>query len=106
MFRNQVNLKGMVIGGIDEKFNKKYIFQMLNVPLKDLRKNFSRWAEKASQGDIIQVTRYNRPYILLISGQKEGLIQGNRVGQETLSTVLRKGTGGHALRYLIEDREE
>jgi antitoxin (DNA-binding transcriptional repressor) of toxin-antitoxin stability system len=78
---------------------------MINVPIKELKENLSDWAEKASNGAVIQITKYNRPYILLTSGQPLGLVRGSMVGRQSLAPVLRKGTQGRALKYLMEDRE-
>lgn len=76
------------------------------VPIKDLKENLSEWAERASKGDVILVTKYNHPYIRLVPGRSSGLMEGSRVGQGVLSPALRRGAGGRALRFLTEDREE
>lgn len=79
---------------------------MEKVPLKDLKENLSEWTEKAHQGAIIEVTKYNRPYIKLVPGSETGVFQGAKAGQTLPESPLRDPTGGKWLDALTEDREE
>ncbi len=77
---------------------------MNKVPLKELKKDLSSWAEEASKGNIIEVTKYNRSYIYLVPHTQSGLFQGGRVGQGNLTPLLSSGSRGKWLKYLEEDR--
>ncbi|MBI2336935.1 MAG: hypothetical protein HYU97_09285 [Deltaproteobacteria bacterium] len=80
---------------------------MNTVTLKDLKEDLSSWAEKAAKGEIIHVTKYNRPYIVLAPSNPKGLHVGSRVGKGRFVTVVkRRGVGKLALKALQEDREE
>lgn len=79
---------------------------MKSVPLKDLKENLSSWVEKASNGDIIQVTKYNRPYVILAPGELPGLVRGRRAGQGGLTSLFKEATGGKWLKILDEDRDD
>ena len=81
---------------------------MKSVPIKDLKERLSYWAEQAAKGEVIEVTRYNRPYIRLVTGGKdvEGLHVGKRVGKETFKSSLPlNASGGQWLKFLQEDRD-
>lgn len=79
---------------------------MKNVPLKTLKENLSWWVGEAARGEQVQVTKYNRPYILLASCEGSGLYRGKRAGQATLKSVLHEGTGGKWLKVLLDDRKD
>lgn len=79
---------------------------MKSVPLKELKEDLSFWVEKASQGEVIQVTKYNRPYVLIAPSQVAGLIQGRHVGEGGLKSVLKEGSSGRWLEVLMEDRDD
>lgn len=80
---------------------------MKNVPLKDLKENLSKWAEEASKGSEILVTKHNRPYIRLMPGEAPGLRKGSRVGVGRLEPIFSKpATHGRWLKILEEDRNE
>lgn len=83
-----------------------YLSCMKSVPLKELKENLASWAEEASKGETVQVTKYNRPYIVLSAGKTPGLYQGGKVGREVLRSVLKEATCGQWLRYLAEDRDD
>lgn len=78
---------------------------MKEVPLKELKRNLSFWAEKASKGDFIQITKYNRPYILVGPSRVGGLVVGGRIGEPLPAPTLKSATKGEWLRCLQEDRE-
>lgn len=80
---------------------------MERVPLKDLKLNLSRWAEEASKGAVIEVTKHNRPYIIVRGSEPGHLLIGERVGGQELSPALeRDPTNGRWLQFLQEDRDE
>jgi antitoxin (DNA-binding transcriptional repressor) of toxin-antitoxin stability system len=79
---------------------------MENVPLHELKKNLAYWAEKAAQGEVIQITKYNRPFVVLTKSQTTGLYIGKRVGKPFAKSGLKNATKGKFLEYLLEDRED
>jgi prevent-host-death family protein len=78
---------------------------MKSVSLKDLKQNLSQYAEEAAQGASIQVTKYNRPFVLLVGARSPSLHIGLRAGTGFLQTVGKKATEGKFLKTLLEDRE-
>jgi antitoxin (DNA-binding transcriptional repressor) of toxin-antitoxin stability system len=79
---------------------------MENVPLNVLKKDLAYWTEQAAKGKVIQITKYNRPYVLLTKGQSAGLYIGKRYGRTDLSSPLKEASHGKWLQYLLEDRED
>jgi antitoxin (DNA-binding transcriptional repressor) of toxin-antitoxin stability system len=79
---------------------------MEKVPLYELKKNLSYWTEQAAQGKVIQITRYNRPYVILTQSPNQGLYVGKRVGKGFADSGLKEATKGKYLEYLLEDRED
>ena len=79
---------------------------MKSVPLKDLKQHLSQWAEEAAKGEVVQVTKHNRPYIILSPSGVSGLYCGKRAGHEPLKSILKSATKGRWLQYLKEDRDE
>jgi antitoxin (DNA-binding transcriptional repressor) of toxin-antitoxin stability system len=77
-----------------------------NVPLKTLKENLAYWAEEASKGERVQVTKYNRPYVVLGPYEGSGLYCGSKAGREPLKSVLSQATRGKWLKVLQEDRDE
>lgn len=78
----------------------------MNIPLKELKENLSHWTEEASKGSQILVTKYNRPYIMLLPGGGGSLYHGSRVGKASLTSELDQASKGRYLDYLLHDREE
>ncbi len=79
---------------------------MKSVPLKTLKENLAYWADEAAKGERVQVTKYNRPYVVLGPHEGAGLYRGKRAGLEPLKPVLKEGTKGKWLKFLKEDRNE
>ncbi len=79
---------------------------MKSVPIKELKENLAHWAEEAAHGELVQITKYNHPYIILSPSKMAGVYQGSKVGKESLKSVLQEGTQGKWLKYLQEDRDE
>ena len=83
-----------------------YYFFMKKVPLKDLKLRLSLWMKEAAKGSLVQVTRYNRPYIYLFCNESPGLHCGSQVGKSEIKSVLSGKTKGRWLEILLEDRED
>jgi len=79
---------------------------MKNVPLKALKENLAYWTEAAAKGELVQVTKYNRPYVVMGPSEGSGLSRGKKAGQEALKSVLSEATKGKWLKILKEDRDE
>lgn len=78
---------------------------MKSVPLKDLKERLAFWTAQAAKGVVVQVTRYNRPYIYLTDTGVLGLTTGKLVGKGELQTILRKPLSkGTLAEVLAEDR--
>lgn len=91
---------------VDKKVINKYFYHMISVPIKDLKENLSAYTEKASQGEVIQVTKYNKPYVTILPGQYKGLRIGSKVGQPLKPSGLKNASKGMYLKFLEEDRGE
>lgn len=78
---------------------------MESVPIKELKKDLSYWTEQAAQGKTIQITKYNRPYVVLTKSFEGGLYRGKQVGKGALCSLLNRATQGKYLKYLQEDRD-
>ncbi|MBI4212238.1 MAG: hypothetical protein HY540_06335 [Deltaproteobacteria bacterium] len=76
-----------------------------NVALKELKENLAYWAEEASRGEVVQVTKYNKPYMMLVPSGQPGLRVGKNVGKSGFKPVLDKPPKGWK-EYLDEDRGE
>lgn len=83
-----------------------YYFSVINVPIKDLKENLSKLSERASKGELIQITKYNSPFMILGPCRPPGLHVGSQIEQGSLKAVLNQGSKGQWLHYLNEDREE
>lgn len=81
-----------------------YTSYMKSVNLKALKEDLSHWTEEAAGGEIVEVTRYNRPYVWIVPSGAQGLRSGKHVGTASISPVLEEGSKGKWLRVLDEDR--
>lgn len=79
---------------------------MKSVPIKELKEDLAHWAEEAANGEVLQITKYNRPYVILSPGRAPGLHQGSKAGRESLKSILHEATRGRWLKILEEDRAE
>lgn len=79
---------------------------MKSVSLKDLKENFSSWAERAARGETVQVTKHHHPYVTLLPSLPSFVTMGKRVGKESLRSRLNVNTKGKSIEYLLEDRED
>lgn len=82
-----------------------YIYHMKKTSLRELKEHLSDYAEQAARGETIEVTRYNKPFILLQPASNQNVSSGPAVGKHKLTPVLKGGTAGRALEFLIEDRK-
>ena len=80
---------------------------METVPLKDLKENLAYWAETAAHGKVLEVTKHNKPYVMLVPCQTTHVRVGKNVGASSLVAVLKKDpTRGAWLVSLQEDRDD
>lgn len=79
---------------------------MKTVPLKDLKIKLSFWAHEAFKGQCIEVTKNNKPYIVLMPNVRPGLHYGKNVGKKSLKSALSYEGKKEWLSYLMEDRKE
>jgi antitoxin (DNA-binding transcriptional repressor) of toxin-antitoxin stability system len=77
-----------------------------NVSLKDLKEDLSNWTEVAAKGETVQVTRYNKPYVLLGPAAMPGVRMGSRVGESLKPCFDKDPTSGRWLTVLQEDRDD
>ena len=73
--------------------------------MQELKENLSALAEMAAKGEIIEITKHNKPFIQLTAATAEGLHIGSRAGKSTLKSAVTKSTGGAFLKILAADRE-
>lgn len=79
---------------------------MEKVSLKKLKEGLSSWLEKAARGDVLQITRYNHPYVLVMGTNDPSLHTGSRVGKTDITPALKKAPKKPSLDFLLEDRSE
>jgi prevent-host-death family protein len=80
---------------------------MKHISLKTLKENLSDYTEAAAKGEVIAVTKYNRPYIVL-SPSTHSIASDVHVGKSLgapLSSIGGKTTKGKNLALLLEDRD-
>ena len=78
---------------------------MKRVSLKDLKQNLSSWVEIAHQGDVVEVMKHNRPFVMITPWALPHVRVGSKVGQGQLESCLENATQGKWERYLNEDRD-
>ena len=81
---------------------KKYI----KVSLKQLKQELGAIASSAAQGARIDVTRYNKPYLVLVGAAEQSLQVGASADNFTLKPALKSGKKNVANKALQEDRDE
>lgn len=80
---------------------------MKKVPLKELKENLAHWAEVAALGESLEVTKHNKPYIMLIPCALPHVRAGQNVGKIFLTPALKKDPTRRAwLDTLLEDRHD
>ena len=75
------------------------------VSLKELKEDLHAWTDLASRGTPVQVTRYNKPYIMLIAVAATEVRVGSLVGKSPLSAITKSATDGKFIQSLDDDRD-
>jgi antitoxin (DNA-binding transcriptional repressor) of toxin-antitoxin stability system len=78
---------------------------MRSVSIQALKAGFAAWAGMAAGGETVQITKHNRPYLLLTGCRNAAVHQGSRAGGE-LGSALKGPTHGKWRQVLDEDRRE
>lgn len=73
--------------------------------MHELKQNLSALAELAAQGETVEVTKHNKPYVRLTPAIAAGLHIGQQAGKQPIKTAVQKNTGGAFLKALAADRE-
>jgi len=81
------------------------------VSLKELKQDLAKHAKNASRGEVVEVSKYNKPYIKLVTAAKHGVIVGDLVGSPVkIKRALRAGSiklsSGAIEALLSTDRNE
>lgn len=80
---------------------------MKNVSLKDLKKDLSSLSIMAAKGEIVAVTKHNRPYIKLVPYFEPTVTRGKYFGKKSLTPALKSARRqSRSLEILLEDRED
>ena len=77
---------------------------MEQMSIQDLKARLSGAVAAAESGATILITRHREPVARLGPAQPPGVHRGARVGTGRLVPAMAKGTGGHSLALLLEDR--
>lgn len=77
---------------------------MHTAPMHELKENLSALAEIAANGETVEITKHNKPFIRLTAATAQGLHVGRFAGKQPLKTAVSKNTGGLFLKVLAEDR--
>lgn len=79
---------------------------MISVSIQALKSGFAAWAGMAAGGQTVQITRHNRPYLLLTGCKNAAVHYGSRAGVGELGSALKGPTHGKWRQMLDEDRQE
>lgn len=82
-----------------------YHLHMHIAPMHELKENLSSLAELAAQGETVEITKHNKPFIRLTPATAPGLHIGRFAGKKPLKVAAAKNTGGAFLKVLASDRE-
>lgn len=77
---------------------------MYIAPMQELKEHLSALAEKAASGEIVEITKHNKPFIRLMPAAEPAMRTGRFVGKKSLKSVVSKNTGGAFLALLQADR--
>ena len=72
--------------------------------IQDLKARLSAMIAEAESGDTITITRHSAPVAQLSPARTEFVHRGKRVGSGRIRPVLKRGTKGRYLEFLLEDR--
>lgn len=78
---------------------------MRTAPMQELKENLSTLAEIAANGETVEITKHNKPFIRLTPAVGPGLHIGRNAGKAQIKTVVSKNTAGAYLKALAADRE-
>lgn len=78
---------------------------MRTAPMHELKENLSTLAEFAANGETVEITKHNKPFIRLVPATSPGLHAGQSAGKKNLKAAVSKNTGGAFLKVLATDRE-
>lgn len=79
---------------------------MKKISLNEFKEGLSDFAEEVAEGEIIEVTKYNRPYIRVVAATQEGLTIGRLYRKGELKPVLKRAVSlSKILKVLEEDRD-
>ena len=81
-------------GTVDNPVSKRYGLVMIRVSIQALKSGFAAWAGMAAQGQTIQITKHNRPYLLLTGCKNAVVHHGSRAGIGQLRSALKAPTHG------------
>ena len=80
---------------------------MKKVPLKYLKENLAELTSAAARGELIGVTKYHKPYIIIAPASENQADSLKPRRLHSLQPVLKKSLKDNvALRYLLEGRED
>lgn len=79
---------------------------MISVSIQALKSGFAAWAGMAAGGQTVQITKHNRPYLLLTGCRNAAVHQGSRAGTGELRSALKGPTHGKWRQVLDDDRRE
>lgn len=84
------------------KFNSKVSI----VSLKELKENLSAIVDRVSNGNVVEILKYNKPSIKLVPMGNSAIRMGRFVGSKPIFPAIKSGTSGRSLKALFEDRDE
>ena len=79
---------------------------MISVSIEGLKKNLAAVLKRAVRGEVIQITRHNRPVALLVGEDRVNVHYGARSASATLTPLLHRASAGRYLEVLDQDRDE
>ncbi len=53
---------------------------MKKISLKELKEDLASYAESAAEGEVLEVSKYNKPYIRIVTANTSGVTIGRLVG--------------------------
>jgi prevent-host-death family protein len=77
---------------------------MKQISIQDLKAQLSAAVAQAESGDTILITRHNEPVAQLGPARPPFVHRGKDIGTGRLRPAVTRGTKGHYLTVLLEDR--
>ena len=78
---------------------------MKKVTLKHLKEALSEISEQAAKGEFIEVTKYNKPFVVMGPAAPLGVRVGSKSGKGPLDSIASEATKGRLFKVLEEDRD-